>query len=440
MSSTVDAASMAEQFAYYDIFAPQARFNSHLTETSSKHSAYSSIKTALSSLKTSLYDFTKYNGTVAKSAATLSSDDYLSVDTKDNASASDLDIFVEQTATAHQVAFNFEGIQDPQTSIQPATGAMSIERNGETIYEINFAQLQTKYGDEVSYQDLVNDINASTDDVNVNLVRSNGELKLMASSAETGAENAFTMTHDFGGISANSQELKQAQDAVIWLGGEGSGMRLTNSSNTFVDLTDGVSVTVKKAQSSGSDSTNVSVSTDTESTIQSLQAFIDKFNEAAFEINSATATGEDSSRGILASDSMARSIKSSLTSLLRNEHNGNYLFELGLSVDRDGKLNLDSEEFEEAFNNGTLDINDMLIGDAGLFGKLESVIDSYSKSGSGILTNRIDTLEQQRSNINDSLDALDIKYDKSYGRYLRQFTAMNEAILSMESAMSSFAY
>ncbi len=442
MSSTVDAASMADQFAYYDIFSAESRFNTQLNVASSKHSAYTSLKTTLSSLKTSLYDFTKYNGTVAKSAATVSSDEYLSVSADDNASASDLDIFVEQTATAQQVAFDFEGIQDPQTLIQPATGAMSIERNGEAIYEINFAELQAKYGDDISYQDLVNDINASTDDVNANLVRTNGELKLMISSAETGEENAFTMTHDIGGISSDAHELKSAQDAVIWLGGEGTGMRVTNSSNTFTDLTDGVDVTLKKAQESGSETTNISVATDTSATEEALNEFIDKYNEIIGEINSLTATSssEDGTRGVLASDTMARSIKSNLTSLLRNEHNGNYLFELGFELDRDGKLSLDSSAFEEAFSSGDIDINDMLIGDTGLFGKLETVVDSYSKSGTGMLTNRIDTLDQQKSNINDNLDALELKYEKSYNRYLRQFTAMNEAITSMESAMSAFAF
>ncbi len=442
MTSTVDAASMADQFAYYDIFSAESRYNTQLSTASSKHSAYTSLKSALSSFKTSLYDFTKYNGTVAKSAATLSNDEYLSVSAADNASASDLDIFVEQTASVQQIAFDFEGIQDPQTTIQPATGAMSIERNGEAIYEINFAELQAKYGDDISYQDLVNDINASTDEVNANLVRTNGELKLMISSSETGEENAFTMNHDIGGISTDALELKTAQDAVIWLGGEGSGMRLTNDSNTFTDLTDGVDVTVKRAQESGSQTTNVNVATDTDATVEALQGFIDEFNEIIGEINTLTATSstEDGSRGALASDSMARSIKSNLTSLLRNEHGGHYLFELGFEVDRDGKLSLDSSAFEEAFSEGEIDINEMLIGENGLFGQLESVVDSYSNSGTGMLTSRIETLDQQKSNINDNLDALELKYEKSYNRYLRQFTAMNEAIMSMESAMSSFAY
>ncbi len=442
MVSTVDAASMADQFAYFDIYAAESRYSSKLSIATSKHSAYTSLQSALSSLKTGLYDFTKYQGTVAKSAATLSNDEYLSVSTDDNASASDLDIFVEQLATAQQVAFDFDGIQDPQTSIQPATGAMSIERNGEAIYEINFANLQAKYGDDVTYQDLVNDINSSTDEVNANLVRTNGELKLMISSAETGSENAFTMTHDMGGISTNAQELKAAQDAVVWLGGENTGMRLTNSSNTFEDLTDGVDVTINKAQAPGSDSTNIKVATDSDATLEALQGFVEQYNDIIKEINELTATSssEDGSRGVLASDSMARSIKSTLNSFLRSEQNGNYLFELGFEFSKDGTLSINASEFEDAFNDGNIDINAMLVGDDGMFAQLETLVDNYSNSGTGMLSGRIDTLEQQKSSINDNLDALELKYEKSYNRYLRQFTAMNEAITSMETAMSSFAY
>ncbi len=447
--SAVDAASMADQFAYYDIYSAENRYNAKLNAVTAKRSAFSSLQSSLNSLKTSLYDFTKYNGTVEKSAASSSSEEYLSVSASENASNADLDIFVEQLATTQQYAFNLAGIQDPQTVIEPQTGAMSITRTNtdgvEEIYTIDIAQLSVDLGRDATYQDLTNEINAQAGDgVTANLVRTNGELKLMLSSNETGTENAFSLSLDADASATFGAPLvlKEAQDAVIWLGGEGTGLELTNSSNTFTDLVDGVDVTLNKAQASGTDTTNVTVGADVDSSVEALQEFIDKFNETIKKLNDLTSTSssEDGTRGVLASDSTARGIKSALTNTLRGEFDGHRLFEIGIEVGRDGTLSLDKAKFEEAFSDNSIDIDAMLTGDNGAFKVLESTIDTYSKSGTGLLSTRIDTLDQEKSNINDSLDALELKYEKAYNRYLKQFTAMNEAIYSMESAMNSFTY
>ncbi len=465
--STVDAASMAEQFAYYDIYSAETRYNTKLSTVTAQRSAFSSLQTSLNTLKTSLYNFTKYNGTVEKAAATVSSDDYLSVSASENAANADLDIFVKQTAAVQQYAFDLNGLTDPQQTIDPQTGAMSITRTidgvEEEIYTIDFAQLGEDLGREVTYQDVVNKINSvAGDDVTANLVSTNGSLTLLVSSNETGIENGFNIsfeaeevddngdtvldtdgnpvmvTHSaFGGAS----EIKAARDAIIYLGGEG-GLELTNSSNTFTDLVKGVDVTIKKAQETDTDTTNVTVGTDLESSVAALQTFIDQFNETISKINSltATSTDEDGTRGVLASDSTARGIKSALTSVLRGEYDGNYLFELGITIDRDGKLSLDEDVFEEAFSNSDIDIDAMLTGSDGAFKMLESTITTYAASGTGTIYSRIESLDKLTSNINDKLDALELKYEKSYARYLKQFTAMNEAVYAMESALSSFSY
>lgn len=450
--STVDAASMADQFAYYDIYSAENRYNTKLSTVTAKRTAFSTLQTSLNSLKTSLYDFTKFNGTVEKAAATLSSEDYLSVSASENASNADLDIFVEQIATAQQFAFDLEGLTDPQTSIEPQTGAMSITRTNaageqEEIYKIDIAQLSTDLGREATYQDLVNEINSvAGDDVTANLVSTNGELKLLVSSNETGSENAFGIGFDDGAGGTHSAfgealTLKEAQDAIIFLGGEG-GLELTNPSNTFEDLVNGVDVTIIKAQASGTDTTNVTVGADVDSSVEALQEFITKFNETIDKLNELTATSssEDGTRGVLASDSTARGIKSALTNTLRGEFDGNYLFQLGIEVDRDGKLSLDTDTFEEAFSNSDIDIDAMLTGENGAFKVLESTINTYSNSATGTLSSRIESLDMLKSDINDKLDALDLKYEKAYSRYLKQFTAMNEAVYAMESALSSFSY
>ncbi|MGR5543042.1 flagellar filament capping protein FliD, partial [Vibrio campbellii] len=78
--------------------------------------------------------------------------------------------------------------------------------------------------------------------VNASVVRTDGELNLLLSSEETGTENAFDVSFSNlgAGTSLDYNALSDAEDAVIYLGGE-DGLRVTSSNNTFDDVIYGVS-------------------------------------------------------------------------------------------------------------------------------------------------------------------------------------------------------
>ena len=93
--------------------------------------------------------------------------------------------------------------------------------------------------------------------VNATLVRSNGKTHCMLASEKTGLKKSINVTAAgtgetwFESAFASLKEISPARDAVIWLGAKDTGLKLTESKNTFSNAIEGVDITLNKAQKSG---------------------------------------------------------------------------------------------------------------------------------------------------------------------------------------------
>src|SRR5690606_31111521 len=115
------------------------------------------------------------------------------------------------------------------------------------------------------------------------------------------------------------RELTAAQDAVVWLGGQG-GDRMQQASNTLTGI-DGVSVTFTRAMTASEAPLALTVSDDTSATADNVQKFITAYNTLRTALDSLTKSGgENGTAGALASDAGVRSLSSRLNTLLRAEH------------------------------------------------------------------------------------------------------------------------
>ncbi|MEI8655968.1 MULTISPECIES: flagellar filament capping protein FliD [Vibrio] len=443
----IDAASYADQLAYYEVYSAQNRYSTKLTALQSQSSMLSKIDNALDALDNLLYKFTKPTGSFAQSAVTQTSEDYFSVNAAGYAKNISMDIFVEQTAAAHQVVVETSGSSTSDTFATVGDDTTFTIRIGDEDFTIDVnADFPSKSdGDAITYQEMVNLFNEKADGkVNASLVRSGGEMKLMFSSEEAGAENTFEIVDvnssntEMASAFNSNNVVKEGRDAIIWLGEQGSGIELRNSSNTFENIVAGVDITITKANKVGDDTTNFSIGPDSGATIELLNEVITSFNSALTVLSEATRSGSESEeRGVLASDGQIRGISNELKNLMRTSYNGVSLFEIGLSLNKDGELELDEEKFKEASE--TYDLEELFLGEAGLFKTMESSIEKYADYNTGSLKTKKDRNALQQDRVNDKLDELDTKYEMYYKRYLSQFTNLNNMMYSMNSISTLFA-
>ncbi|MCW8344605.1 flagellar filament capping protein FliD [Vibrio sp. ZSDZ65] len=436
----VDAVQLASNFASLDVQPFELRYNQKLTNITSQTSAISKVKTALQQLDDKIYDFTKAGAGLTQTATTTSSDEYVTLSVSSGVDDIDLDVFAKQMAETHQVVVDAKST-DPN-DVMASAGTFSVTQDGVTT-DLNIMDADSDASGDVTYSEFVTYFNDQFDDsIQATLVKSQGAMKVLFASDNEGANASFTLSADAasgwdGDIAlASAAPIKTAQDAILAIGGE-HGTELTSTTNQFESLMEGVDLTVVKANSTGDDATNLRIGDDLGATMDALKEFVDSYNNAVSEIASLTATGgEDAVRGVLASDSTIRNISYQLGNVIRADYGGTRLFELGIEIDRDGKLSLDRTAFEQAAE--TIDIEEIFTGEEGVFASFTSKLDSYIDFSSGSLNRRIDTLDDEKSRINDALSVLDSRYETYYNRYLSQFTQLNSLGSQLDSVSGLF--
>ncbi|MGV2989751.1 flagellar filament capping protein FliD [Vibrio sp. E150_011] len=443
--SSLDPITMATQLATYDVQPFQRRYQMQADSYQSQMTALGKVESALREFRTAVNTMNSSDSNVIKNSATVSEEGFFGAKVDAKALAGSYQVFVEQVATAHQLSTGMPADLDATTEV-PITGTLDFTVDGESL-SLDLATLDSDGDGKATMADLVSAINNDPDNpgVNATLVRSNGQTHFMLSSTETGVANTINVSASGTGATwfedafSNTNDISAPQDAVIWLGAEGTGLKLQNSSNTFTGVIDGVDLTVSKAQVSGEAPLTLDIGADTEATKEQVTQFIDAYNALMSTIDEHTGIGgEDTSRGVLASDPTLRSIESQLTSLVRGEYEGMRLSQVGIEIDRSGTMTLDASKFEEAQNNNSAALEAMFNGDGNLLDSIDTMANPFLKSTSGLFKSRKDTLQQNISRIDDKQATLDRKYDMSYNRYLKQFTQMNTLMTQMNQTMGMF--
>ncbi len=464
----VDAVSMATQLANWEVYSAETRVQTQLQTLSAKRSALSSINSQLSSFNTLLDDLTGYNKSVVKNSADSSNEELLTAQADAGAQSANYQIFVEQLAQRHQLSTQLPA-GTTQDSFVPGSGVISLQLGGdldradfdsdeeyesavaEMSFEIDLALADTEGNGELSYLDLVTAINNDPANIGISasLVQTAGDIQLLFSSDEPGAENQIRISSsssnavfDSAFDSSNMNELLKNQDAIAWLGAENTGLKLQNASNEFEDVISGVDFTLHQTHSSGDTPLTLQVGADQKGTNEALSELVTKYNAIMSEIEKYSATGnseEGESRGVLASDSTTRSIKNSLRAVFQQSFDGVTTTELGFEFDRNGTLSFDSDTFAEFQSTSTVDIEELFRGEDMLLSQLQSKIDVYNDYSTGTIKSQIDSIDAQKTRANDKLDSLDRKYEMYYSRYLKQYSQLSTMQSEMDNITSMFA-
>ncbi len=444
--SSLDPITMATQLATYDVQPFQVRYSTQSQQYQSQLDALKKVESALREFRTAMNEMNSSTSSIIKNSATTSEEGFFSASADATALSGSYQIFVEQIATAHQVSASLPTTLESTTEI-PLTGTMEFTVNGTTM-TLDLSTVDSDGDGVATMADLAKAINndASNPGINATLVRSNGQTQFMLSSEETGVANSISVTASGTGQAwfedgfNTLTDITTPQDAIIWLGAKDTGLKLTESSNTFSNVIDGVDITVTKAQSAADAALTLDIGADEEATKEQVTKFIDAYNSLMSTIDKySEVNSETQTRPVLASDPTLRSIESQLKSMIRSDFGGLRLTDIGIEINRDGTMKLDADKFEQAQLNNSTALESMFNGDGNLLDSLDTFVEPYLQFSSGLFKSRKEIIQQNIDRISDKQVALDRKYDMAYDRYLRQFTQMNTIMRQMNQTMSMFA-
>lgn len=230
------------------------------------------------------------------------------------------------------------------------------------------------------------------------------------------------------------------------------GIAVQSSTNTFENVIQNVSfeaLEVSEETTAGSGvfrTSTLQIGNDTQGLDQRIRDFTDNYNNIIDEINRLTRFGESELEddGALAGDFLARGIQSSLASIVSGSVPGSSLgtlFQIGISFDEDGKLNISStDDFGQGSGEDllrdALDDNFDEVGnlfsdaDNGIAARLYDYVREFTQSG-GILRTREQSFRDERSALDEERERFELQILNFENIQRDRFIALDQTVASL---------
>ncbi|MEL0167680.1 MAG: flagellar filament capping protein FliD [Pseudomonadaceae bacterium] len=458
IGSGLDISNIVSALVNADGAPKTAQLNRLENATTEKFTALGSFRSALSTFQATLKNLSTAE-TYEKRTATSGDSSLFSVTAKSTASTGNYSVQVFNLAQTSKVAL--QGVDDPVAAV--GTGSMTISA-GDKSFSIDISDANS------SLTGIRDAINAAGKDSGISAAivtdpSGTAGSRLVLSSTNSGTGNdinvevttdgddtgdlsvlAFTppATTDFEpAVPSDPREAKvisYARDASVAI----DGITISSDSNTIKDAVDGVTITLKKAQSQedldAAATVSLTVGADKAGVKKSLQSFVDAYNNMMSTINSLTSVtpvgGDDGEplAAALVGDASVRSVLSGLRNEMASAGDGTIrtLADLGIRTERDGTLSIDSDKLDTALNDNYDALSGFLSGDDGLMMRLNNKIDPYSKTG-GIIDTRNNALQNTLSSIDDQREKLNTRLVNLESRLLAQFNAMDTLVANLSN-------
>lgn len=271
-----------------------------------------------------------------------------------------------------------------------------------------------------------------------------GDLNILAFTPPAPDENFTPAAVDENNPRA-ARVISYARDANLAV----DGIRLSSATNEVADAIQGVTLTLKKAQTAedlaGSSTITLGVAEDRGGVKKSITEFVDSYNKMLESMNALTSVipvGGDDGKPLAAAlvgDASVRSFMSGIRAELGAMGSGEgvrILSDLGISTQRDGTLKLDGSKLDKTLENNFEQLNGFLTGKDGLMGRLSDRVDPYTKSG-GIVDSRTKALQNTLSSVDEQRENLTRRVAKLEARLFSQFNAM-DTLLGQLSGTSDY--
>ena len=282
-------------------------------------------------------------------------------------------------------------------------------------------------------------INAASDNpgLQANILNTDAGAILQFTSDRSGADSEIVMSTSGGdgelaNFIANMSESQAYANAIVYVDGH----LVTSSSNTLDDVLEGVTIELNEARPG--EIFEFSVNRDQSSAISAMETFVQAYNSYVAQAQAMGGYDPDSEiAGSLNGDSILRGASNQLRSALTRNYGGEdaTLSAFGLELDVEGKLSIDEDALSAAVADDFTAFRDFLESENGFIASLSSITAGYIDDD-GIISGRLESLNQSLESIEERGDALDARMERVEARYLAQFTALDTMLAQLQQTSS----
>ena len=281
-------------------------------------------------------------------------------------------------------------------------------------------------------------INAKEDSgVNATIVYDGTDYRLSLSSSETGADasiSSFSITGGValeadGGVDVNGDSTGTHQsgtDAALNV----NGIAITSPTNQVEGAIQGVTLNLQEEGTS-----TVAVEQDTRAVREAITSFVDAYNDLKGTIGELGFNAETGVAGELTGDSAMRTVESRLRSVLSGGMEGEFsmLSDIGVTLQRDGTLAVDSDKLDDAIANNQEALSTFFAGDAsdaGMAGQINQTLTQLLGTN-GAVSGAISGAENRVESLGERYLRMEQTIEQTIARYRTQFGQLDGMIAQM---------
>ncbi|NOT85656.1 MAG: flagellar filament capping protein FliD [Methylococcaceae bacterium] len=415
--------------------------NTKESATKSRLSALGKFKSALSDFQTAVTKLNTGAGAAFKSQIATSTNETLAT--------------VKAGLGAVSGNYSLEVVQlaKPQKSVSTASftdlnaavgeGTLTFAVGAKTPFSITVGPANNTLAgvrDAINAATTNNGVSASI--INVDNGSGGTISKLVLAAKDPGSANSFTVSGTAtGGAGAGLQQLftpgltqlNAAQDAIIKVDGQTA----TRSTNSLSDVIPGVTLDLKSVPAVATPF-NVNIALDTKSITDAGTGFVDAYNKLQTVMKDLGKFDPvTKAAGPLAGDSTLRAVQSQVRQIssavvASATTNVNSLATIGIGIDRNGVMSLDSTKFTGVMNTNLNALSQVFTATDGVATKLGTTLTTYLQP-SGTFQGQTGTLNDRMKQITVSREKVQMRLDTLEKSLLKQFQAMDSIVGKFKS-------
>ena len=371
--------------------APEVEWQDEQQTLQTQTTDLNSIENDVTSLETTLSALSDPAGALA-SMTTASSDSSIVTATAANgATAADHTVVVNNLATT--AAWYSDEVASPTTDLTPGTFTITVGSGTPT---------QITVGSGVdTLNDLANAINGMSLGVTANVVTDSSGSRLSIVSNSSGAAGNFTITND---STINFTQATVGQDASLTV----DGIPIDSASNTVTGAVSGVTFNLVGA--SPGTAVDVSIQPDTNAAETAISNLVSAYNTVVGDVNNQYAVGANNMEGPLAGDSTISLLQGDLLSAGAYTNGSTSgvatLADLGITMNDDGTLTLDSATLDSAVQNNFAAVQAFMQGTSsnGFVSFLNNQMTSLTDPTSGAFTVDLQSISNENTDLQNQIN------------------------------------
>ncbi|CDG53561.1 MULTISPECIES: flagellar filament capping protein FliD [Halomonadaceae] len=390
-----------------------------------KISAYGQLQSALSTFQDAadaLNDSTLY-----ESLSTNVDGEAITATADGEAQPGSYNVIVDTLATRGTLAS--DGVTAADEAITTADQTLTLNFADGSTQEIDIASGST-------LEDIRDTINATEGSgVNATIVNDGTNFRLALSSSETGADESinnfsFDGAAPFAADTANTRQL--GTDAALTV----NGIDITSSTNQVEGAIQGVTLNLQEEGES-----TVNVEQNTLKVREAVTGFVNAYNDLKDKIGDLTSfNSETGEAGELLGDSAVRTVESRMRIALSSGSDGQFsvLSDIGISLKRDGQLEIDSDELDNAIVNNQGALSEFFAGgsdETGMAGQINTTIEQLLSSN-GRVSGAITGAENRKASLVEQYARTEQSIESTMSRYRTQFGQLDGMIAQMNQTSS----